>query len=211
MSERVVEYNQVSLTGRIVSEFMYDHTIFGEDFYIVNVLVGRLSNVADLIPVTVSERMVDVHSERKGELVGVHGQFRSFNRWDKKKTRLILTVFAKEFHILSAHDQQDMDDSLNEIFLDGYICKPPIYRRTPRGREIADIMMAVNRSYGKADYIPCICWGRTARFVSGFEVGEHVVIWGRVQSREYLKKQDDSQTLKRIAYEVSISRLEHGE
>ena len=134
------------------------------------------------------------------------GQFRSYNRHEEKKNRLVLSVFARE---LSFVEEEDDSVKSNQIYLDGYICKPPVYRKTPLGREIADLLIAVNRSYGKSDYIPSICWGRNARYASGFEVGSHVQIWGRIQSREYVKKLNEFETEKRIAYEVSVSKIDY--
>ena len=172
----------------------------------VDVLVKRLSGSEDRIPLMVSERLVDVTQSYIGEYIQVQGQFRSYNRHEEKKNRLVLSVFARE---ISFVDGEGDKVKSNQIFLDGYICKTPIYRRTPLGREISDMLLAVNRPYGKSDYIPCICWGRNARFTSGFEVGGHVQIWGRIQSREYVKKLDDDTTEKRVAYEVSVSKLEY--
>ena len=154
----------------------------------------------------ISERLIDVTRDYVGEYIQIYGQFRSYNRHEEKKNRLVLSVFARE---ISFTEEENDKIKSNQIFLDGYICKNPVYRRTPLGREIADILLAVNRPYGKSDYIPCICWGRNARFASGFEVGGHVQIWGRIQSREYVKKHEDESTEKRVAYEVSVSKLEY--
>lgn len=171
----------------------------------VEILVRRLSSSQDRIPVMISERLIDVTRDYTGEYVEVYGQFRSYNRHDEQKNRLILSVFAREITFI---EEEPDGAKTNVILLDGYICKLPIYRKTPLGREIADLLLAVNRPYGKSDYIPCICWGRNARFASGFEVGEHVQIWGRIQSREYVKKITETETQKRVAYEVSVSKLE---
>ena len=151
------------------------------------------------------KRLIDVTGDYRGACVYVNGQFRSFNRHEEHKNRLVLSVFARELEFLEDVDEEEVS---NQIFLDGYICKEAVYRKTPLGREIADLLVAVNRSYGKSDYIPCICWGRNARFASTFEVGTHVQIWGRIQSREYVKKLTETETEKRIAYEVSVSKLE---
>ena len=171
----------------------------------VDVLVKRLSDSSDRIPVMVSERLIDVTKDYEGEFVQIGGQFRSYNRHDEKKNRLVLSVFARE---VSFVEEETDKAKTNQIFLDGYICKMPIYRKTPLGREIADMLIAVNRPYGKSDYIPCICWGRNARFASGFEVGGHIQVWGRIQSREYVKKISEMETEKRVAYEVSVSKVE---
>ena len=191
--------------GAIVSDFRLSHEVYGEGFYMMEVSVRRLSDFVDYIPVMVSERIIDVEADYIGQLVYISGQFRSFNRHEERKNRLVLSVFARELEIL----EPDCDeDAGNQIFLDGYICKEAIYRKTPLGREIADLLVAVNRSYGKSDYIPCICWGRNARFAAGFEVGTHVQIWGRIQSRDYVKKLSETQVEQRTAYEVSVSKIE---
>ena len=206
MTDKIIENNQVSIMGKIISGFVFSHEVFGEGFYMVDVSVQRLSESTDTIPVMISERLIDVTQDYQGEYIQIFGQFRSYNRHEEKKNRLVLSVFARE---ISFVDGEGDKVKSNQIFLDGYIGKTPIYRRTPRGREISDMLLAVNRPYGKSDYIPCICWGRNARFTSGFEVGGHVQIWGRIQSREYVKKLDDDTTEKRVAYEVSVSKLEY--
>ena len=201
MTDKVIENNQVTVMGEIVSDFSYSHEIFGEGFYMVDVKVKRLSESYDIIPVMVSERLLDVTGNYIGAYICVNGQFRSYNRHEERKNRLVLSVFAREVEFL-----EDLEESsrTNQIFLDGYICKEPIYRRTPLGREIADVLLAVNRPYGKSDYIPCICWGRNARYASSFRVGERCAIWGRIQSREYMKKLDEDNVEKRVAFEVSV-------
>ena len=191
--------------GQVASEFEFSHEVFGEGFYIVEVLVKRLSNSCDRIPLMVSERLIDVTQDYTGEFIMASGQFRSYNRHEEQKNRLVLSVFVRE---ISFMEEEPDGSKTNSILLDGYICKEPIYRKTPLGREIADLLLAVNRPYGKSDYIPCICWGRNARYASGFEVGEHVQILGRIQSREYVKKLSETETEKRVAYEVSVSKLE---
>lgn len=206
MSDKVIENNQVSVSGEIVSGFTFSHEVFGEGFYMVDILVRRLSDSADQIPVMISERLIDVSGDYVGEYIRIGGQFRSYNRHEEKKNRLVLSVFAREVEFL---DGEMENAKTNQIFLDGYICKPPVYRKTPLGREIADLLIAVNRPYGKSDYIPCICWGRNARFASGFEVGGHAQIWGRIQSREYVKKLSETESERRLAYEVSVSKLEY--
>ena len=205
MSDKIIENNQVTIIGEVSSEFTFSHEVFGEGFYMVDVLVKRLSNSDDRIPLMISERLIDVHQDYTGEYIMATGQFRSYNQHEEKKNRLVLSVFVREVSFV----EEELDGAkTNTILLDGYICKRPIYRKTPLGREIADLLLAVNRPYGKSDYIPCICWGRNARFASGFEVGEHVQVLGRIQSREYVKKLTETETEKRTAYEVSVSKLE---
>ena len=206
MTDKVFDNNQVSVAGEVISEFTFSHEVFGEGFYLLEVLVGRLSNSFDVIPIMVSERLIDVKGNYKGKFVEVSGQFRSYNRHEDSKNRLVLSVFAREIKLT---DEETEGVKPNFIFLDGFVCKPPVYRKTPLGREIADILLAVNRPYGKSDYIPCICWGRNARFAETFEVGGHIQVWGRIQSREYQKKINEFEFDKRVAYEVSVSKLEY--
>ena len=205
MSDKIIENNQVTIMGKVSSGFTFSHEVFGEGFYMVEVRVRRLSNSEDRIPLMISERLIDVSQDYTGEFIMVSGQFRSYNRHEEKKNRLVLSVFVREV----SFTEEELDGAkTNSIYLDGYICKLPVYRKTPLGREIADLLLAVNRPYGKSDYIPCICWGRNARFASTFEVGEHVQIFGRIQSRTYIKKLTETETQERTAYEVSVSKLE---
>ena len=205
MSDKIIENNQVTIMGQVASEFEFSHEVFGEGFYIVEVLVKRLSNSCDRIPLMVSERLIDVTQDYTGEFIMASGQFRSYNRHEEQKNRLVLSVFVRE---ISFMEEEPDGSKTNSILLDGYICKEPIYRKTPLGREIADLLLAVNRPYGKSDYIPCICWGRNARYASSFKVGERCGVWGRIQSREYMKKLDEEKVERRVAFEVSVSKLE---
>ena len=208
VTDKVIENNQVTVMGEIVSDFSFSHEIFGEGFYMVDVKVQRLSESYDVIPVMMSERLIDVTADYKGMLVCVNGQFRSYNRHEEHRNKLVLSVFAREIEFV---EEVEESAKSNQIFLDGYICKAPIYRKTPLGREIADVLLAVNRPYGKSDYIPCICWGRNARYAGNFQVGDRCLIWGRIQSREYMKKLDEEKVEKRVAFEVSVSKLELAE
>lgn len=174
MTEKILNNNQVIVAGEIISDFIYSHEIFGEGFYMVDLAVNRLSNAYDTIPLMVSDRLFDVENSHIGDKVIAKGQFRSYNKHEESKNRLILSVFVREISLLD--EEVEKDNKPNQIFLDGYICKEPIYRMTPLGREIADILLAVNRAYGKSDYIPCICWGRNARFAGKLEVGEHIAV-----------------------------------
>ena len=207
MTDKIFENNQVSIAGKIASPFVFSHEVFGEGFYLCDVEVERLSDSTDFIPIMVSERLFPVHEDYIGREICVSGQFRSYNRHEESKNRLVLSVFVREISFVEEDNIQEVKP--NHIFLDGYICKPPIYRKTPLGREIADILLAVNRPYGKSDYIPCICWGRNARYAENFHVGNHIQLWGRIQSREYQKKVSETQFEKRVAYEVSVSKLEY--
>ena len=205
--------NTAYVSGVIAEEFCYSHDVYGEKFYTSIVDVERKSGVIDKVPIMVSERLADVGSlligdvdvtdKWVGERVYIYGQFRSFNKHDGNRNHLILHLFAREFFCI---DDIGHDD--NSIELDGFICKKPIYRDTPLKREICDILLAVNRPYGKSDYIPCICWGRNARFASGLEVGTRLKVQGRIQSREYTKKLSEVESEKRTAYEVSIGKVE---
>ncbi len=208
MSEKNLENNKVTVIGQVVSDFTFSHEVFGEGFYMVDLAVNRLSDQEDIIPLMISERLVDVTRSYQGMTLEAEGQFRSYNRHEGSKNRLVLSVFVRELRFLEEFTDYT---KTNQIFLDGYICKEPIYRKTPLGREIADLLIAVNRPYGKSDYIPCIAWGRNARYASAFEVGSRVRIWGRVQSREYTKKLSEAESEKRVAYEVSVSKMECAE
>ena len=208
MADKIIENNQVSIMGKIDTGFTFSHQVFGEGFYTMELIVRRLSDSEDRIPVMVSERLIDVTQDYTGEYIEIHGQFRSYNRHEGTRNRLVLSVFVREYHFMEAFTDYT---KTNQIMLDGYICKPPVYRKTPLGREIADLLVAVNRPYSKSDYIPCIAWGRNARYVSTFEVGTRLRVWGRVQSREYMKKISETESEKRIAYEVSVSKLEYVE
>ncbi len=206
MTDKVFDNNQVSIAGEVVGDFEFSHDVFGEGFYVLDVSVSRLSNSNDIIPIMISERLIDVKQDLKGKFVDISGQFRSYNRHEDNKNRLVLSVFAREIKVC----EEDIEGVRpNFIFLDGFVCKQPVYRKTPLGREIADILLAVNRPYGKSDYIPCICWGRNARFAENFAVGGHIQVWGRIQSREYQKKIGENDFEKRVAYEVSVSKLEY--
>lgn len=205
MTDKVFDNNQVTIAGEIMGGFTFSHDVFGEGFYVMDISVGRLSESNDIIPIMVSERLVDVKKDYTGMHAVISGQFRSYNRHEESRNRLVLSVFAREIEIM---EEPVGEVRPNYIFLDGFVCKPPIYRKTPLGREIADVLLAVNRPYGKSDYIPCICWGRNARFAENFQVGEHIQIWGRIQSREYQKKIGENEFEKRTAYEVSVSKLE---
>ena len=199
------ETNKVCIAGIISSGPVFSHEVFGERFYTMCVDAIRVSGTVDAIPVIVSERLFDVTQDYCGMEVVVTGQFRSHNRHDGTRNRLILSVFALGIDF----EPQGHEKGINEILIEGCICKNPVYRITPSGREIADIMLAVKRDCGKSDYIPCICWGRNARYASAFPVGGHVLIWGRIQSREYVKKISEEETQKRTAYEISVSKLEY--
>lgn len=201
----ILENNKVVVEGEIASGFSYNHESFGEKFYMVDVKCQRLSGYYDTIPVMLSERLIDVSEEYIGYPVRVSGQFRSYNNRDEEKTHLVLSVFAREFTLLDVFADRT---NINQITLDGYICKKPNYRTTRLKRNISDVIMAVNRQHSKSDYIPCIAWGRNARYASQLEVGTRIQLEGRIQSREYVKKLDDGTQETRTAYEVSVSRID---
>ena len=205
MNTNYLDNNHLVLVGKIVSDKSYSHEIYGEKFYVFNLEVVRLSSTVDIIPITISERLLTGIELKIGNKVSVEGQFRSYNNYENERNRLILTVFAKEIIEVS---EEEKDEVTNEVTLVGYVCKKPVYRQTPFGREIADVLLAVNRAYNKSDYIPCIAWGRNARFCQNLEVGAQVKIIGRVQSRQYEKKYEDGTSEMKIAYEVSICSLE---
>ena len=195
-----LQNNSVTISGMVMSEPVYSHEIYGEKFYEVMLSVKRLSGMDDYLPISVSEHLLsDVFHQ--GQMVKVAGQFRSYNKTVGDKSKLMLTVFAR--------DVMPFDETINPntLELTGYICKPPIYRTTPFNREICDVLIAVNRQYNKSDYIPCIVWGRNARFAGGLAVGEHINVVGRVQSRNYQKKLPDDTVVTKTAYEVSVSKI----
>lgn len=202
-----IENNKVTVSGEIISDFQYSHAIYGEKFYIADLSSVRTSGKSDIIPIVVSDRLVSVNENWKGQTVKISGQFRSYNKHEETRNRLILSVLVREFEVWTDEGDRRPDDE-NSIFLDGYICKEPVYRETPSDREIADVLLAVNRPYGKSDYIPCICWGRNARYASGMKVGSRIAVSGRIQSRQYNKRLLNGETEERIAYEVSVSKLE---
>lgn len=204
MGTRINENNDAFLKGIIDGKFEYSHDVFGEKFYTTNIKVERESGSVDTIPIMVSERLVDISEDLTDVCVKISGSFRSYNKNIGENRKLVLSVFVREFEILGNFESND-----NTIYLEGFICKPPVYRKTPFGREIADLLIAVNRPYGKSDYIPSICWGRNARFASRLEVGEKVELHGRIQSREYQKKTNGNVET-RVAYEVSVSKIDYG-
>ena len=212
MNTNYLENNYLTLVGKVTGEKKFSHEIYGERFYIFNLSIPRLSGNADIIPITVSERLIKEETLQEGKKLLVKGQFRSYNSYENEKNRLILTVFAKDIMEVEEKEEENemvrKDIVTNEVVLVGFICKKPIYRQTPFGREISDILLAVNRAYNKSDYIPCIAWGRNARFCQNLEIGSQVKVVGRVQSRMYEKKYEDGRVENRVAYEVSIGSLE---
>ena len=209
MVTNLLENNHLVLVGKVTSDKRYSHEIYGEKFYIFDLEVPRLSQAVDVIPITVSERLLTSLSLEIGKKLSVKGQFRSYNSYQNEKNKLILTVFAKDIVEVEDKEEEDSKDVVtNEVTLSGYVCKIPIYRQTPFDREISDLLLAVNRAYNKSDYIPCIAWGRNARFCQNMEVGTELKIVGRVQSRKYEKKFEDGTSETRVAYEVSISSME---
>ncbi|MCJ0222682.1 single-stranded DNA-binding protein [Clostridioides difficile] len=196
------ENNVVNLRGELDNKLEFSHEIFGEKFYNMKIKINRLSDSFDILPMTVSERLLQDIDLDKQNLVNVVGQLRSYNKTLNNKNRLVLTVFVRE---IKSIDEENKDP--NSIFLDGYVCKEPVYRKTPLGREITDLLVAINRPYNKSDYIPSIVWGRNAKFAKNLKVGDRIQLWGRVQSREYEKKIDENNVVKKMAYEVSISKI----
>ncbi len=195
--------NKIYLEGEVISELQFSHEMYGEGFYTFYVEVSRLSEAKDALFITVSERLIGGMDIKIGSQIIVEGQLRSYNKFMDGSNRLILTVFARNIVYC-----EEKSKNPNQIYLDGFICKEPVYRTTPFGREISDILLAVNRAYNKSDYIPTIAWGRNSRFCKVLKVGDNIKVWGRLQSREYQKKVSDTETIKKIAYEVSISKME---
>lgn len=211
MNTNYSDNNHIILVGKVTSDKKFSHEIYGEKFYIFNLSVPRLSGNADIIPITISERLLELEDLGENKKIIVEGQFRSYNSYENEKNRLVLTVFAKDVKFVENQEEEievSKDFISNEVTLNGYICKKPIYRQTPFGREISDILLAVNRAYNKSDYIPCIAWGRNARFCENIPVGTEVKIVGRVQSRSYEKKYEDGRVENKVAYEVSVASIE---
>lgn len=209
MLEKIMDTNIVRIVGLVKSEKKFSHEMYGEKFYNIYLEVPRLSESVDILPVTISERLLVSIDINPGDYVIIEGQLRSYNRYIDSVNKLVLTVFAREIYLPSEENLEEFFRKPNEIFLDGYICKKPIYRITPFGREITDLLVAVNRAYNKSDYIPAIAWGRNARFCENLIVGDHIKIWGRIQSRRYQKKLPSGDVETKIAYEVSITKLEY--
>lgn len=199
-----INNNEVFLLGTVDSELEYSHEVYGEGFYSFFMKIFRLSNISDRINITVSERLTKDIIIEPGCEIAVKGQFRSYNNYNPSGNKLILTVFARDIITELPEEEQNP----NQIYLNGYLCKPPVYRTTPFGREICDILLAVNRAYNKSDYIPCISWGRNARFSSTLKVGDNIKIWGRIQSREYQKRINEEESITKTAYEISVSKME---
>jgi len=197
------EDNEARIVGFVASDLEFSHEVHTEGFYRFIIMSDRLSDNKDTIIVTISERILADVELTVGAKIEVTGQFRSYNNYTGKGNKLILTLFARDLRMCD-----DCEKCENEIYLNGYICKPVVYRVTPFGREIADVLIAVNRAYNKSDYIPCIAWGRNAKFVSTLSVGANIRLWGRMQSRDYQKRLSDEETVTKTAYEVSVSKLE---
>ena len=214
MDTNYLENNYLTLVGKVTGEKRFSHEIYGERFYTFNLAIPRLSGNADIIPVTTSERLITDEMLTEGNKLLIKGQFRSYNSYENEKNKLVLTVFAKDVQEVEESEAEEENEiakkemTTNEVVLIGYVCKKPIYRQTPFGREIADLLLAVNRAYNKSDYIPTIAWGRNARFCQNLEIGTQVKIVGRVQSRMYEKKYEDGTVEQKVAYEVSICSLE---
>ena len=205
MNNLYEEYNSVKMQGKVVSEKVLNHEIYGEKFYTFNLEVPRLSEAVDIIPVILSERLIEGDNIKVGSMVKINGQYRSYNSAENERSRLVLMVFVKDIETI---EEVDSETPSNEIELNGFLCKKPIYRMTPLGREIVDMLLAVNRAYNKSDYIPVIAWGRNAKYCENLEVGKNIKISGRVQSRQYEKKYPDGTSEIRNAYEVSVNKLE---
>lgn len=202
--ENYIANNRADVIGKILDEPIFSHEIYGEKFYVFTLSVPRLSGISDDVRVMISERLMQDVSVKPGEKVEVEGQFRSYNSYENGDNRLILTVFAKDIRTADF----DGEKNPNSLFLNGFICKAPVYRTTPFGREITDLLLAVNRSYNKSDYIPVIAWGRNARYCKNINVGDNIKIWGRIQSRLYQKHISEDEVVEKTAYEVSVSRME---
>lgn len=201
--ESYIDNNIVKIGGRVTSQLEFSHEIYEEKFYKFYIETKRMSEYSDKLPIIISERIMNIEEIKIGDIIVVEGQFRSYNQMIDGRSKLVLSIFAKEFE--KTEDERVL--TLNDATFIGYICKKPIYRKTPLGREIADVLLAVNRTYKKSDYIPCILWGRNAKYCEQVEIGDMIKLNGRIQSRNYEKKQEDGSTISKVAYEVSVSRL----
>lgn len=201
MNYEQMNNNKLQLTGIITQEPVYSHEVFGEGFFETMITVPRLSDQTDTIPITISDRLITQKGIEVGDKVSIVGQFRSYNKMEGEKSRLLLTAFVRD-----VVDESEIENP-NQIEICGYICKQPVYRTTPFKREICDVLLAVNRAYNKSDYIPCILWGRNARFVQSLPVGSKISVSGRIQSRKYVKNLGDDRVEERVAYEVSVSKV----
>ncbi|HHZ01722.1 MAG TPA: single-stranded DNA-binding protein [Tissierellia bacterium] len=209
MNEKQMQSNYIKIVGKINSNLEYSHEVFGEKFYEFFIEVPRLSETKDILPVIISERLIHDINMDIGNYIVIEGQFRSYNRYENSYNKLLLRVFARDIYVPEENQIDELIKHPNEVFLDGFLCKETKFRTTPFGREITDMLLAVNRSYNKSDYIPCIAWGRNARYCEKLEVGDRIKLWGRVQSRNYQKKNEDDVYETKTAYEVSITKLEH--
>ena len=202
--ENYTENNHAEVVGIVSDEPKFSHEIYGEKFYLFTLSIPRLSGTSDKVKIMVSERLMQDMDFEIGDTLAVSGQFRSYNDYENGDNRLVLTVFAKDI----CHADEQNEKNPNLLYLNGFICKPPIYRTTPFGREITDLLLAVNRSYNKSDYIPVIAWGRNARFCRNVNIGDNIKVWGRIQSRIYQKHISEEEIVEKTAYEVSVNRLE---
>lgn len=192
--------NTVEIIGLLQNGLYLSHEKMDEKFYAGTIKVKRLSGAEDLLPVTVPGRLYEQAKAIEDVPIQITGQLRTHNKIIDGKGRLFVTVFAQSV-------AEAKESTLNEVQLTGTICKLPTYRVTPFGREICDMMLAVNRGFGKSDYIPCITWGGNAQRAATLRIGDRITISGRVQSREYQKKLNADNSITRIAYEVSVFKL----
>lgn len=209
MNDKQMQSNYIKIVGKINSNLEFSHEVFGEKFYEFFIEVPRLSDTKDILPVIISERIINDINMDIGNYIVIEGQFRSYNRYEDACNKLLLRVFVRDIYAPNEEELEEMKRHPNEVFLNGYLCKETKFRTTPFGREITDMLIAVNRSYNKSDYIPCIAWGRNARYCEKLEVGDHVKLWGRIQSRRYQKKNEHESYETKTAYEVSVTKLEH--
>lgn len=196
--------SKITICG-LITEPEFNHNSNGENFYKAFVTVRRTSGAFDILPVIISDRIIDMNEIKVDDCVMIVGQIRSRNIHIGEKHKLELFIFTE---IIEIYENEVEAPFNNDVTFNGFICKEPNYRKTPLDREITDVLIAVNRAYGKSDYIPCITWGRTAKFVGNLPVGTHIEVTGRFQSREYTKKISEDEVETRVAYEVSIGRVE---
>lgn len=205
-SDNIYETNRAFIAGDVKTPLKFSHKTYGEAFYTFTLGIERRSGYVDEINVMISERLIYDRPISEDDFVEIIGQVRTYNENSEGRNKLKIVVFAREIEV---NPQTECYE--NQICLEGFLCKPPVKRTSPLGRDICDLMIAVNRMYNKSDYIPCIAWGRNAGYAEKLWIGTRIYLEGRVQSREYKKKLEDGSSEIRRAFEVSVLKLEEPE
>lgn len=200
--EQMLDENRAVLTGTVLAGPEFSHKTYGESFYIITLGVTRKSGYEDCVPLMMSEKLMCGCDITAGEMITVEGQIRTYNRQYDGRNHLMIVIFAKSWEYVNADSEME-----NNVLLEGFVCKETVRRTSPLGRELCDIMLAVNRMYNKSDYIPCIAWGRNAIFAGELNVGDKIYIEGRLQSRKYRKYDENGMPMEKTAYEVSVVHM----